>query len=48
MTSEPDFEIGVRMFENGIAQAFLIDYGSFAVNSTLIDYEAIPEADCAD
>jgi hypothetical protein len=48
VTSEPDFEIGVRMFENGIAQAFLIDYGSFAVNSTLIDYEAIPEADCAD
>jgi len=48
MTSEPDFEIGVRMFENGIAQAFLIDYGSFAVNATLIEYEAIPAPHCAD
>ena len=48
VTSEPSFEIGVRMFENGVAQAFLIDYGSFAVNSTLIEYEAIPEPDCAD
>lgn len=48
VASEPDFEIGVRMFENGIAQAFLIYYGSFAVNSTLTDYEAIPAPQCTD
>lgn len=44
--AEPDYEVEVRLFDNGIANYFLLDYGDFTVNATLEKIEALPKPKC--
>lgn len=43
---EPDYEVGVRLFENGVADNFLLDYGDFSVAASLEKIEALPRPRC--
>jgi len=43
--SKPDFEIGFRLFENGVATDVVIDYGDFALEGVLRLLELLP-SDC--
>ncbi len=43
---EPDYEVGVRLFENGVADNFLLDYGDFSVSANLEKIEALPRPRC--
>ncbi len=42
----PDYEVGVRLFENGVADAFLLDYGAYSVAANLEKLEALPRPRC--
>lgn len=41
----PDYEIAVRLFDNGVIDTMDIDYGDFVVRATLTELEALPD-DC--
>lgn len=43
----PDYVISFDMFDNGVSRKLKLDYGEFALNGTLISYEALPKEDCA-
>lgn len=45
-SAEPDYEVGVRLFENGIADNFLLDYGGYSVSANLEKLEALPRPRC--
>jgi hypothetical protein len=42
----PSYEIGLKLFENGVADAFVLDYGEFTVNATLERIEPLPKLGC--
>ncbi len=42
----PEYELSLRLLENGVAEAMIIDYGDFAVDVTLDTIEALPESGC--
>lgn len=42
----PDYEIGLRLFANGIGDDVELDYGEFTVDGELIRLEALPESGC--
>lgn len=42
----PDYEIGLRLFANGIGDEVRLDYGDFIVGGELIRLEALPESGC--
>jgi len=42
----PDYEMSVRLFENGVAGDMLIDYGDYTVRAVLKTLEGIPPAKC--
>ncbi len=44
--AEPNQEQRLRLYRNGVVDNFLIDYGSFAFNATLIELEPFPDAGC--
>lgn len=44
--AEPDYEVGVRLFENGVADNFLLDYGGYSVSANLERLEALPRPRC--
>jgi hypothetical protein len=43
---EPDYEVGMRVFENGVTSLIVLDYGNFKVNGTLDKVEALPKPSC--
>ncbi|WP_428029902.1 cell envelope integrity EipB family protein [Ancylobacter sp.] len=43
----PDYVISFDMFDNGVSRKLKLDYGEFALNGTLISYEALPQEACA-
>jgi hypothetical protein len=43
---EPDYEVGVRYYENGVADEVLQSFGNFSLKGTLEKLEAIPKTDC--
>jgi hypothetical protein len=43
---EPDYEVGMRMFANGVSSTLVLDYGNFKVNGTLDKIEALPKPPC--
>lgn len=45
-TAEPDYELGVRLFANGIADDFSLDYPNFTVNARLGKFEVIEAPKC--
>jgi len=42
----PSYEVGLKLFDNGVADAFVLDYGEFTVNATLERIEALPKIGC--
>ena len=45
-TSEPDYELSMRLFENGIGADFLFEYGEFSIRARLDRLEALPRPHC--
>ena len=43
--SQPEYEIGFRLFENGVSTDVLLDYGDFALKGVLRLFEPLP-SDC--
>ena len=42
----PEYELGLRLFDNGVADDFELDYGSFTVDGRLKSLKALPEPKC--
>lgn len=42
----PEFEIGYRIFSNGVVSDLKVDYGEFEISGTLDELEALPEPGC--
>jgi hypothetical protein len=45
-TDGPQYEVGLRLFDNGVSDQLVIDYGEFAMKGTLIQLELLPQPDC--
>jgi hypothetical protein len=43
---EPDYEVGVRYYQNGVADDVLQSFGNFSLRGTLEKLEALPKPDC--
>lgn len=43
---DPDYEVGLRLYDNGVADAFVLDYGDFTVNANLEKIEPLPRQGC--
>ena len=39
--SEPDYEVGMRLLDNGIAEAMTLDHGDLVVRAKLREIEAL-------
>ncbi|QYU67180.1 cell envelope integrity EipB family protein [Leptolyngbya sp. 15MV] len=35
--SQPDYEVGLRYYENGVADELIMDFGEFSVRGTLLE-----------
>ena len=44
--SEPEFEQEMRLFDNGVIDELLLDYGDFTLEATLADIEELAAPDC--
>lgn len=42
----PDYEIGYRLFENGVAEDIVFDYGDYAIRASLRQLEIRPKDGC--
>lgn len=42
----PDYELGMRLLDDGVSQSMVIDYGEYAIDATLDDIEALPKPHC--
>ena len=45
-SGEPAHEQSLRLYQNGIVDELLLDYGDFALDARLADIEALPAPDC--
>ena len=43
---KPDFELTMRLFENGVSGNSVLDYGDFAIKALLQKIEALPKPSC--
>jgi hypothetical protein len=44
--AEPDYEVEVRLSDNGVSNRLLLDYGDFTVNAVLEKIEPLPKPKC--
>ncbi|WP_144428214.1 cell envelope integrity EipB family protein [Azospirillum thiophilum] len=44
--AQPEYEMSLRLLENGIAESMQIDYGDFTVKAVLDKIEALPKSGC--
>lgn len=42
----PEFQVGYRLFQNGIATEIVLDYGDFSLGGELSQLEALPKPSC--
>ena len=42
----PEFEVGFRLFQNGVATDIVLDYGDFALGGSLSQLEGLPRPEC--
>lgn len=42
----PEYEMGMLLLDNGVAESMLIDYGDFTVNAVLETLEPLPRPNC--
>jgi len=45
-TDKPDYEIGMRLLDNGVSRDMLLDYGDFTVRAVLDEIEPLPKPSC--
>jgi hypothetical protein len=45
-SEKPEYELGMRLYENGVSRDMLLDYGDFAVKAKLDEIEALPKPNC--
>jgi hypothetical protein len=45
-SDKPEYELGMRLYENGVSRDMLLDYGDFAVKAKLDEIEALPKPNC--
>jgi hypothetical protein len=43
---KPDYELGMRLLDNGVSQDMVIDYGDYAIRAKLDDIEPLPKPSC--
>lgn len=43
---KPDYELGMRLLDNGVSQDMLIDYGDYAIRAKLDDIEPLSKPNC--
>jgi len=43
---KPDYELGMRLLDNGVSQDMVIDYGEYSIRATLDDIEALTKPNC--
>ncbi|HZT87242.1 MAG TPA: cell envelope integrity EipB family protein [Stellaceae bacterium] len=43
---KPDYELGMRLLDNGVSENMLIDYGDYSIRATLTDIEPLPKPSC--
>ncbi len=44
--AQPEYEMSLRLLQNGVAESMQIDYGDFTVNAILEKVEALPKSKC--
>ena len=44
--AQPEYEMSLRLLQNGVAESMQIDYGDFTVNAILEKIEALPKSGC--
>ena len=42
----PDYELGMRLLDNGVSQDMLIDYGDYSIRAKLDDIEPLSKPSC--
>ena len=45
-SAQPEYEMSLRLLQNGIAESMQIDYGDFTINAVLDKIEALPKSGC--
>jgi len=45
-SDRPEYELGMRLYENGVSRDMTLDYGDFAVKAKLDEIEALPKPNC--
>jgi len=43
---EPDYELGMRLLDNGVSRDMMIDYGDYSIRAKLDDIEALDKPQC--
>jgi hypothetical protein len=43
---KPDYELGMRLLDNGVSRDMVLDYSEFAIKAKLDDIEALPKPHC--
>ena len=43
---KPDYELGMRLLDNGVSQDMVIDYGDYAISAKLDDIEPLGKPHC--
>ena len=43
---QPDYELGMRLLDNGVSQDMTLDYGDYVIRAKLDDIEALPKPSC--
>jgi EipB-like len=43
---QPDYELGMRLLDNGVSQDMTLDYGDYVIRAKLDDIEALPRPGC--
>jgi hypothetical protein len=43
---EPDYELGMKMLDDGVSVAMVIDYGEYTIDAKLDDIEPLPKPHC--
>lgn len=45
-SEEPDYELGMRLLDNGVSQDMTLDYSDYVIKATLDHIEALPRPSC--
>ena len=45
-SEKPEYELGMRLYDNGVSRDMLLDYGDFAIKARLDEIEALPKPNC--